>query len=162
MEGLYKSAVAMSTQPWIEHFKHSVGKSAPWRTKSKMVLLRRNAMGAKAANTKSLPLNVVSPTEQFAEMAQASINKNTPTYKAPSVATHTSREVGGARARRSSKGKKKKDNRKSEERHRKKSHKEKKKSKSKSKPKSGSSEKKSKRRGKKATEATKTRGDIFT
>ena len=152
MEGLYKSAVAMSTQPWIEHFKHSVGKSAPWRTKSKMVLLRRNAMGAKAANTKSLPLNVVSPTEQFAEMAQASINKSTPTYKAPSVASHTGREVGGTRARRSRRGKKKrKDKRKSEERPWKKRNKEKKKSKSKS------SEKKSKRRGKKAAG-----GDIFT
>ena len=159
----------MSTQPWVEHFKHSVGKSAPWRTKSKMVLLRRNALGGKAANTKSLPLNVVSPTEQFAEMAQASINKNTPTYKAPSVATHTGREAGGARAPRSRRNKKK-DKRKSEERSRKKRHKEKKKSKSKpeSKSKSSSSEKKSKRRGKKATKAakvakaTKTGRDIFT
>ena len=151
----------MSTQPWVEHFKHSVGKSAPWRTKSKMVLLKRSALGSKAANTKTLPLNVVSPTEQFAEMAQASINKNTPTYKAPSVASHTGRGVGGVRTKRSRR-KKKKDKRKSEERPGKKRHKEKKKSKSKSKSKSGSSEKKSKRRGKKATTAAGTGGDIFT
>ena len=156
MESLYKSAVAMSTQPWVEHFKHSVGKSAPWRTKSKMVLLKRNALNAKAANTKTLPLNVVSPTEQFAEMAQASVNKNTPKYKAPSVAAHTSRGEGGARSHRSRSKKKKKDKRKSEERHKKKSHKEKKKSKP------HSSGKKSKRRGKKTAEANRTGSDIFT
>ena len=90
----------MSTQPWVDHFKSSVGRSSPWSTKSKMVLLKRGGLNGNPVNTKTLPLNVVSPTEQFAEMAQASIDKNTPKYKSPSVASHTSRGEGGKRSRR--------------------------------------------------------------
>ena len=93
----------MNTQPWIDHFKHTVGKSTPWSTKSKMVLLRRGGLGDKPVNTESLPLKVVSPTEQFAEMAKASIDKNTPKYVSPSVASHTSRGAGGSRSRRDKK-----------------------------------------------------------
>ena len=101
METPYKSATAMSSQPWVEHFKHTAGKSEPWTNKSKLVLLKRNTLGGKPVNTKSMPLNVVSPTEQFAEMAQASIDKNTPKYKSPSVAAHTSKGRGGRRSKRS-------------------------------------------------------------
>ena len=99
----------MSSQPWVDHFKHTAGKSSPWENKSKLVLLRRNTLGGKPVNTKSMPLNVISPTEQFAEMAQASIDKNTPKYESPSVAEHTSRgRGGGKRARRGKRTKKSK------------------------------------------------------
>ena len=91
MDTLYKSAATMSSQPWVDHFKHTVGKSAPFTTKTKMVLLKRNPLKGEVVNTKSLPLTVVSPTEQFAEMAQAAIDKNTPKYKVSSVERHQSR-----------------------------------------------------------------------
>ena len=105
----------MNTQPWIDHFKHTVGKSTPWSIKSKMVLLRRGGLRDKPVNTESLPLKVVSPTEQFAEMAKASIDKNTPKYVSPSVASHTSRGAGGSGSRRGKRRgskKKKKNNKK--------------------------------------------------
>ena len=119
----------MSSQPWVDHFKSSVGRSSPWSTKSKMVLLKRGGLNSAAVNTRSLPLNVVSPTEQFAEMAQASIDKNTPKYASPSVARHTGRGAGGQRARRRERS----------------SHKNKRRSESKKKEKNKSSKKKKKR-----------------
>ena len=138
----------MNTQPWIDHFKHTVGKSAPWSTKSKMVLLKRGGLGDKPVNTESLPLKVVSPTEQFAEMAQASIDKNTPKYVSPSVASHTSKGAGGSGSRRGKKRGLKKKKKKNGKREKSRGH-------GSNRPQS------SKRKKRRKTGASKSQGDIF-
>ena len=138
----------MNTQPWIDHFKHTVGKSAPWSTKSKMVLLKRGGLGDKPVNTESLPLKVVSPTEQFAEMAQASIDKNTPKYVSPSVASHTSKGAGGSGSGRGKKRGLKKKKKKNGKREKSRGH-------GSNRPQS------SKRKKRRKTGASKSQGDIF-
>ena len=47
--------------------------------------------GAKTASA-DLPLNVVSPIEQYANMAQAEMDKKTPAYKPLSVSTSSSKK----------------------------------------------------------------------
>lgn len=108
MDSQFKSTAVMNPQPWIEHFKRSVGKPIPWGKRSNLVLLKSSSpSGDRTVGASNLTLNVVSPTEQFTEMAKAHIDKNTPKYDAHSVASHSGGGKGGSDGR-SGKGKKRK------------------------------------------------------
>lgn len=105
MDAQFKSVEAVNPEAWVEHFKSTVGKTAAWGGEPKLVLLKRGAGQSKQVTSKELPLNVVSPVEQYAQMAQAEVDKTTPKYAAPSVARKSASGEGGGRRRKKRKRK---------------------------------------------------------
>jgi len=81
MEERYKSLAAMKSEPWIAHFKKTVGQPSLWGPASRPVVIRptkKNSPGESAASgggKVNMPLNVVSPIEQYSEMAEAEMHK---------------------------------------------------------------------------------------
>ena len=90
----YKSLETVTPQAWVEHFKSTVGKTSLWNEKPKMVVLRHPTGAKKPLSSDSLPLNIVSPVEQYANMAQTGMTKSDPRYTAPSVSGKPSKSGG--------------------------------------------------------------------
>lgn len=81
---------------WVEHFKHSVGRPTLWHNgESKMVLIKKPNT-AKPVSSTGLPLNIVTPVEQYDRMARANVDKNGPKYDAPSLPSRPSRRRQGS------------------------------------------------------------------
>lgn len=108
MESEFKSVEAVNPNAWVEHFKSTIGKPAAWGMGPKLVLLKKGSGQHKQTTSKDLPLNVVSPVEQYANMAQAEVDKTTPKYTAPSVASKTPAGEGKRKKRKRKKGGEKK------------------------------------------------------
>lgn len=104
MDAQYKSLATVNPDMWVEHFKQTVGKPFRWGSDNEMAVLKKKS-GGTATSSKDLPLNVVSPVEQFANMAKAeAADKGVPKYNAPSVEGKSSDSAG---KRRKKKGKEK-------------------------------------------------------
>lgn len=86
MDEGYRSLETVNPDAWVQHFKNSVGKPSLWYTDPQLVLLKsNNNKNVNANSSKQLPITVVSPAEQYDNMAQASVDKTTPSYKVSSV-----------------------------------------------------------------------------
>ena len=93
MDERYKSLATLKPDAWVKHFRDTVGKPSTWDDQSRLVLIKHSKGdgGTKTASA-DLPLNVVSPVEQYTNMAQAEIDKKTPVYKPRSVSTSSSKK----------------------------------------------------------------------
>lgn len=104
MDSEYRSVVSVRPDAWLEHFKQSVGKPYLWGQDPSLVVMKNKAGTRPAEVKKEMPLNVVSPIEQYGEMAKAELDKNSPKYRVPSVASklsgRTDRRKGRSRRRR--------------------------------------------------------------
>lgn len=87
MDSQFKSMATVNPDAWVEHFKRSIGKPFMWGSEPKLVLLKNKTGNATAtaSSHKEMPLNVVSPVEQYANMAKADADKGVPKYTNPSV-----------------------------------------------------------------------------
>lgn len=106
MDAEYKSLAAIKNDSWIEHFKQTVGKPYIWGGEQELVLLKNKSGTPHHTTSKDLPLEVVSPVEQFTNMARAEVSKSAPKYKPTSVASKSSGGKGKKRKRKSVSGKK--------------------------------------------------------
>ena len=103
MEERYKSLAAMKSEPWIDHFKKTVGQPTLWSTTPKPVVIVQSKKSNSLRNDttsdteSNMPLTVVSPIEQYSEMAEADINETTQRAKNTSV---TSRPGKGKQQKR--------------------------------------------------------------
>jgi hypothetical protein len=77
MEEGYRSVNAMKPEPWIEHFRSTVGKSSTWSEKPRPIFLKQNRKNSGGDSARNLPLTVVSPIEQSTAMATAELINNT-------------------------------------------------------------------------------------
>ena len=75
MEERYKSLAAMKAEPWIEHFRKTVGDTTLWSNRPRPIVIKRGKEGDSGGNknNENLPLTVVSPIEQSNDMAQAQV-----------------------------------------------------------------------------------------
>lgn len=100
----------MNSNPWIEHFKRSVGKTYMWGDNPGLVVLKNKSGNGTVSASKELPVNVITPVEQVADMAKAEASGKTGAkYRAPSVAGKSSNGEGKKKRKKkkkSSKGKK--------------------------------------------------------
>ena len=95
MDERYKSLAALKPDAWIKHFRSTVGKPSSWNDQPQLVIIKRSKEGDSASATSGssdVPLNVVSPIEQYANMAQAEMDKKTPVYKPQSVSSKISKK----------------------------------------------------------------------
>ena len=102
MEERYKSLAAMKSEPWIEHFKKTVGQSSQWNRRPSPVVIERKAKDTTKANNTDLPLTVVSPLEQYNEMAAAEVTKPPKTTVETQGASLGSRPVKSTQQKRKS------------------------------------------------------------
>jgi len=69
----------MKSEPWIEHFKKTVGQPTVWGTPPRPVVIsapdKKKPPGGQDSARANMPLTVVSPMEQYNEMAEAELNK---------------------------------------------------------------------------------------
>lgn len=111
MEERYKSLASVRPEAWISHFRSTVGKPTKWNEGPKLRLVKPNSPssggggGSGGRASSDLPLNVVSPIEQYSEMAQATVSKTGPKYNAPSVSGRQRRGKHSAKRRAKSKSK---------------------------------------------------------
>ena len=96
MADRYKSLAAMKPDAWITHFRSTVGKTETWKDPSKLVIIKRNRN--QQSSSSALPLNSISPVEQYTNMAQAEMEQNKARQKNESFPSDTSR--GSHRRRR--------------------------------------------------------------
>ena len=93
MEERYKSLAAMKPEPWIAHFKKTVGQPTLWSAKPHPVVIaqtkKSNESGSDAEP--NMPLTVVSPIEQYSEMAEADMNETTHRTPKASVSSQTAK-----------------------------------------------------------------------
>ena len=101
MEERYKSLAAMKSEPWIEHFKKTVGQSSQWGRLPRPIVIERKAKDTVKANNTDLPLTVVSPIEQYNEMAAAEVTNP------PKTTAQSSSLALGAHSRNSTQQKRK-------------------------------------------------------
>lgn len=99
MDAEYKSLAAMKNDSWIEHFKQTVGKPYIWGGDSELVVLKNKSGAPHQTTSKDLPLEVVSPVEQYTNMAKAEVSKSTPKYTPSSVGPKSSAGKGKKRKR---------------------------------------------------------------
>ena len=102
MEERYKSLAAMKPEPWIDHFKKTVGQSSQWSRQPRPVVIDRKAKDSTKANSNDLPLTVVSPLEQYNEMAAAEPPKSPKTAAKASAASLSSGSASSAQQKRKS------------------------------------------------------------
>lgn len=91
---------AVNPEAWVDHFKQTVGKPYMWGADPALVTLKNKSGTPHTTTQKEVPLTVVSPVEQYDEMAKAVIDKGTPKYQAPSVAHKASKGKGRSKRKR--------------------------------------------------------------
>ena len=115
MEDKYRSLAVMKAAPWITHFKNSVGKSSSWTSGNRVIVIKGNKVGSGPEAKQNMPLNVVSPVEQYSQMAKAEMSAdatvNKKTIQNPG-STFTARQPkkkqqGGPKKRKTTTGRKK-------------------------------------------------------
>lgn len=74
MEDKYRSLAVMKAAPWISHFKNSVGKPSNWSLGNRVIVIKGSKVGSGPEAKQNMPLNVVSPVEQYSQMAKAEMS----------------------------------------------------------------------------------------
>lgn len=99
MEDRYKSLAAVKSEPWIAHFKKTVGQPSLWTPEPRPVFISP-AKKESASDKPNLPLTVVSPVEQYNHMAEAELAKSAKTTQRPAAASVRARPPASAQRKR--------------------------------------------------------------
>ena len=100
MDERYKSLAALKPDAWIKHFRRTVGKPESWNERNKLVIIERSKDDSKNPSASDIPLNSVSPVEQYTNMAQAEMTQKASDYNLSSLSSRPSQRVHRKRKRR--------------------------------------------------------------